>query len=1065
MTSDWGNTLLFIANLLSLWQFGLHEDTMGADELRLVNGSSPCAGRVEVKHQDRWGTVCDNNWDMEDAEVVCLIEVRLVGGDTACSGRVEVKHGSVWETVCDSHLDFNTASVICNELGCGQAVATLGATHFGEGHDLIWKEEFQCVGNESLLQKCPRMSHPNGTCSHANDVGILCSGYSGYRLANGSTRCSGRVELRHGGTWGTLCDSQWDLQGAHTLCQQNDCGFALSIPSEQLFGTGDGYVWNGTFGCERNESRLRDCPVTALGTTECPPGNEASVVCSGCLGGRLVNGTECSGRVEIRHGDTWGSLCASHWDLQDANVLCHQLNCGYAKSIQGGAHFGEGNGTIWSDTFHCEGTESCLWNCSRMALGNPACSPRDTARVICSGRSEALRLLYGESRCNGTVEIFLHGMWSRVLDDQWDMRDASVVCRQLQCGVAEKAYNPSKSERGRGPVGLRRVQCAGNETRLTLCDNSVSETAQAGIAEDVGVICSGSMQIRLVNGTGRCAGRVEIYYNGSWGTVCDDFWDLSDSNVVCKQLGCGHAINATISAHYGEGSGQIWLDDVNCSGNESELWECPSRVWGQHNCRHKEDAGVLCSEFTDLRLVSDSECAGRLEVFYNGTWGSVCSNGMPGVTAAIVCKQLNCGDRGQLARDFAYGAGSGPTWLDHVSCKEQHSSIWQCPSDMWKQQSCDNRAEENHISCSGEKEKPPQTLFAECPNSTSCTDQEKLQVVGGEDRCSGRVEVWYRDSWGTICDDSWDMADAKVVCKQLGCGSAVPVPGEAAFGEGTGPIWVETLNCRGTESSLWDCPAKPWDESNCDHKEDVGVNCSGVTETTVSPSRTAPPRRPQTDSGRVTVPVIICIILGALLCLVLIILGAQVRSARAQRRGSRRSLDPFSEAVYEEIDYNLMRKKQMFDRSVSYSDDSVTKLQYYTGDSERENDPGSEQGGDYLGSSHLDYDNMEEPALNDVPQTPDSREVPALPGDDPGDGYDDAREISDSEDDPGSGLSSQEVTVAHRGSVRNWESQTGKCLHSLRSEGASGAETDVLSPPPHDPGHDDVDDDDSGTSI
>ncbi|CAM4472924.1 unnamed protein product [Lepidochelys kempii] len=1008
-----------------LWLLLFLQDTTGADELRLVNGSSPCAGRVEVKHQDQWGTVCDDNWDMEDAEVVCKqmgcgsavsahgrsyfgegsgptwltvidcdgeesalwdcrhsgwgkitcyhyydtgvicsgrIEVRLVGGDTACSGRVEVKHGKMWETVCDSHLDFNTASVICNELGCGQAVATLGAAHFGEGHDLIWKEEFQCMGNESLLQKCPRMSCPNDTCSHANDISILCSGYAGYRLANGSTGCSGRVELLHGGAWGTLCDSQWDLQAAHTLCQQFACGFALSMPAGQLFGTGDGPVWNGTFGCERNESCLRDCPVTALGTTECPPGSEAS--------------------------------------------------------------------------------------------------------VVCSGRSEALRLLNGENRCSGTVEISLHGVWSRVLDDQWDMNDASVVCRQLQCGVAEKAYNPPMSQRGTGPVGLKSVRCGGNETRLTLCDSYMFETAQAGIAEDVGVICSGSGRIRLVNGAGRCAGRVEIYYNGSWGTVCDDSWDLSDSNVVCKQLECGHAINATVSAHYGEGSGQIWLDDVNCSGNESNLWDCPSRGWGQHNCRHKEDAGVLCSEFTDLRLVSDSDCAGRLEVFYNGTWGSVCSNQMSGVTPAIVCKQLNCGDGGQIARDFAYGAGSGPTWLDHVACSEQHSSLWQCPSGMWKQHSCDNRAEETHISCSGKKQKPPQTLFAECPDSTSCTDQEKLRVVGGEDRCSGRVEVWYRGFWGTVCDDSWDMADANVVCKQLGCGSAVPVPGEAAFGEGTGPIWVETLNCRGTESSLWDCPAKPWGESNCGHKEDVAVNCSGVTETTASLSRTATPRRPPTDSGRITVPVVICIVLGALLCLVLIILGAQVRSARAERRGSRRSLDPFSEAVYEEIDYNLMRKKQeMFDRSVSYSDDSVTKLQYYTGDSEGENDPGSEQEGAFPGGSQLDYDNVEEPALRNVPQTPDSREVPALPGDDPGDGYDDAREISDPEDDPGSGPNVQEVIGAHGESVRNRDSWTGWSLHSLRSEGASGAERDALSPPPHDLGYDDVDDGVSGTSI
>ncbi|XP_077680446.1 antigen WC1.1-like [Eretmochelys imbricata] len=894
------------------------------------------------------------------------------------------------------------------------------------------------------------------------------------RLADGRSHCAGRVEVKHQDQWGTVCDTSWDMEDAEVVCKQLGCGSAVSAPGRAHFGEGSGPTWLILVDCGGDESALWDCNHVGWAAFQCSHSLDTGVICSGTTGFRLVNGsTACSGRVEIQVLDAWGTLCDSRWDLPDANVLCRQLDCGFAVSAPGEGYFGKGTGSVWTDTFHCKGTETHLGHCPVTTLGASQCSHNNDAGVICSGRSESLRLLNGESRCDGRVEISLHGAWGRVLDDQWDMDDASVVCRELQCGVAERAYNPPKSEQGMGPVGLRSVQCAGNETRLTLCDNSMSETAQAGIAADVGVVCSGSRQIRLVNGAGHCAGRVEIYYNGSWGTVCDDSWDLSDSDVVCKQLGCGHAISATVSAHYGEGSGQIWLDDVNCSGNESDLWACPSGGWGQHNCRHKEDAGVLCSEFTDLRLVSNSDCAGRLEVFYNGTWGSVCSNQISGVTPAIVCKQLNCGDKGQIASDFEYGAGSGPMWLDHVACSEQHSSLWQCLSDPWDPKSCDNRAEETHISCTGKKPKPTQTLFAECPNSPSCTDQDKLRVVGGEDRCSGRVEVWYRGSWGTICDDSWDMADANVLCQQLGCGSAVSAPGEAAFGEGTGPIWVETLNCRGTESSLWDCPARPWGESNCGHKEDAAVNCSGLTERTDFPNtpanlslshvhfHPAPPHHPPTDSGRVTVPVVICIILGALLCLVLIILGAQVRSARAQRRGSRRPLDPFSEAVYEEIDYNLMREKQeMFSRSVSCSDDSVTKLQYYTGDSEGENDPGSEQDGVSPGGSQMDYDNVEEPASNDVPQTPDGRDALALPGDGSGAVYDDARDVSVPEGDPGLGQNDDKGTGAS-----DRDAQTGGNLHSRRSEGVSGMEKETLFLPPGDTGYDDVGHCDSGGSI
>ena len=102
-------------------------------------------------------------------------------------------------------------------------------------------------------------------------------------------------------------------------------------------------------------------------------------------------------------------------------------------------------------------------------------------------------------------------------------------------------------------------------------------------------------EIRLANGRNSCSGRVEIYHHGSWGTVCGYGWDLSDAQVVCRQLGCGGALSATGEAHFGQGEGNIWLDRVSCSGSESRLSECWHRGIGiLSNCDHSKDAGVVC---------------------------------------------------------------------------------------------------------------------------------------------------------------------------------------------------------------------------------------------------------------------------------------------------------------------------------------------------------------------------------------------------------------------------------------------------------------------------------------
>lgn len=79
-----------------------------------------------------------------------------------------------------------------------------------------------------------------------------------------------------------------------------------------------------------------------------------------------------------------------------------------------------------------------------------------------------------------------------------------------------------------------------------------------------------------------------------WGTVCDDSWEIDDGHVVCRQLGFSRATAVYQSAHYGQGSGKIWLDDLACTGKEPYLWDCPHGGWSVSNCGHGEDASVDC---------------------------------------------------------------------------------------------------------------------------------------------------------------------------------------------------------------------------------------------------------------------------------------------------------------------------------------------------------------------------------------------------------------------------------------------------------------------------------------
>jgi len=106
------------------------------------------------------------------------------------------------------------------------------------------------------------------------------------------------------------------------------------------------------------------------------------------------------------------------------------------------------------------------------------------------------------------------------------------------------------------------------------------------------------LPIRLTDGETPYSGRVEIYRNGVWGTVCDDYWDHNTNNaeVVCQQLGFG--AGGIMNSDTTEGTGPILMDDVECDNNQTSLFACSHNGFGYHNCYHFEDVGVTCNRST-----------------------------------------------------------------------------------------------------------------------------------------------------------------------------------------------------------------------------------------------------------------------------------------------------------------------------------------------------------------------------------------------------------------------------------------------------------------------------------
>eukprot|EP00299_Pterocystis_sp_00344_P017767 c8904_g1_i1.p1 GENE.c8904_g1_i1~~c8904_g1_i1.p1 ORF type:complete len:584 (+),score=130.39 c8904_g1_i1:220-1752(+) len=268
------------------------------------------------------------------------------------------------------------------------------------------------------------------------------------------------------------------------------------------------------------------------------------------------------------------------------------------------------------------------------------------------------------------------------------------------------------------------------------------------------------------------------------------------------------------SAGYTSPLTRIWLDDVVCTGSEFSLSTCPHQSWGVHNCVHDEDVRLTCLMYdTGISVTPGASpyptvsyqlgAGGRIEVFYDGMWGTVCDDGFTQQAANVFCQSLGLGGALSYFTDGSYS--ELPIWLDDVVCSGYESSLADCRHSDWGMHNCFH-SENVAVTCNQGSE-------------------SSIRLSTGDS--SGRVEVYHNGEWGTVCDDDFDVDDADVVCRQLGFDRAESPYYYTDSSYSSLTIWLDNVDCDGTEQSIDQCGNSGWGQHNCAYSENVGVYCTG----------------------------------------------------------------------------------------------------------------------------------------------------------------------------------------------------------------------------------------------
>uniref|UniRef100_A0A671K3T9 protein-lysine 6-oxidase n=1 Tax=Sinocyclocheilus anshuiensis TaxID=1608454 RepID=A0A671K3T9_9TELE len=479
--------------------------------------------------------------------------LRLEGGRNRFEGRLEVLYNGAWGTVCDDEVNINLANVVCRELGFSRGLTWAHSAKFGEGRGPVWLDNVWCSGSESSLSECRSNGWGVSDCTHAEDLGVVCSPdppnqghvprYQEPPSPQISNLVSNAPQRGHeiGLHRGSRGPSSPQLTGHRIQLRRNGFESAVTPRGHQIpdFLRSRASYRRAQEVTPAQTTRNPERPAPAPEPVYSPEPVEHSnrmdldeqvrlrAVLSAARSAAMVT----EGVLEVRHAGKWRQVCSVGWDLSSSRVVCGMLGFPSAEQLDTRVYR-----ILWalvhvhmSDLLQCLAHKRHVFK-TLCQVKRISISTRSAAHQCQFQNSEPIRRAFSE-RC-----VFL-------------FRRKDAFCVLFSRGTCVCVCVCA----GTGPIHMNAVQCSGRESSITQCRFQEVQRYSGKHSQDASVRCNVpntglSATVRLAGGREAAEGRVEVLMevNGQqrWGSVCSENWGINEAMVVCRQLGFGFASRA-----------------------------------------------------------------------------------------------------------------------------------------------------------------------------------------------------------------------------------------------------------------------------------------------------------------------------------------------------------------------------------------------------------------------------------------------------------------------------------------------------------------------------------------